>query len=319
MAINQPRYSKISTNQVIGWFYEALDTAVETSWLDQVSSYFNSTSASEEYPWLGQVPKLRKAVGGRQATTLSENSIIVKNEQYEATVEFTLADLRRDKTSQIRQRIGELADQTALHFTELVSDAIVLSESTLSYDGQYHADTDHSEGDSGTQANLITTDISALTTTLSGTPTAPSPEEMQQTIIKSINQLIGFKDDRGRAMNNNARSFLVMLPLSLWIAASNSQLIPRAAGTSVQLVMPDFNIQIVPNANLSSWTDKFVTFRTDARTKAFIRQEETPVTLKVKAEGSDYEFDYDAHQYGVDTWRGVGNGRWQNFVINQMV
>jgi len=313
------KFNKITSRQVIGWFYEALDTAVDATWLDQVSSYFRSDQKSEEYPWLGQVPKMRLAVGGRQATGLSENSIIVVNERYEATLEFDLDDLRREKTDQTRTRIQELADQSILHFTELASDAVLNGASTLSYDGQYHYDTDHAEGDSGTQSNSITTDISALPALVHGTTTAPSPEELQQAVLKSVNQLIGFKDDRGRAMNNNARSFLVMLPVSLWITALNSQLMPRNAGTSVQLVAPGMTVDIVPNANLSAWTDKFVTFRTDARTKAFIRQEETDLMLKVKAEGSDFEFDYNAHQYGVDTNRGIGNGRWQNVVLNQLV
>lgn len=313
------QFIKITSRQVIGWFYEALDTAVDATWLDQVSSYFRSNQKSEEYPWLGMVPKMRKAIGGRQATGLSENSITVVNERYESTVEFSLDDLRRDKTDQIRTRIGEMADQSTLHFTELVSDAILNVESSLAYDSQYMCDTGHSEGDSGTQSNSITTDISALPTIVHGSATNPSPEELQQAIIKSVNQLIGFKDDRGRALNNNARSFMVMLPISLWITALNSQMTPRNAGTSVQLVAPGMTIDVVPNANLSTWTDKFVTFRADARTKAFIRQEETDMMLKVKAEGSDFEFDYNAHQYGVDTNRGVGNGRWQNIVLNQLV
>ena len=51
--------------------------------------------------------------------------------------------------------------------------------------------------------------------------------------------------------------------------------------------------------------------RADGDVKAFIRQEETAVQIKAKAEGSEYEFDHDAHQYGVDTWRNVGYGYWQ--------
>ena len=66
------KFNKITSRQVIGWFYEALDTAVDATWLDQVSSYFRSDQKSEEYPWLGQVPKMRLAVGGRQATGLSD-------------------------------------------------------------------------------------------------------------------------------------------------------------------------------------------------------------------------------------------------------
>ena len=78
-------------------------------------------------------------------------------------------------------------------------------------------------------------------------------------------------------------------------------------------------VRVVGNVRLNAWTDKFVIFRTDGRLKAFIRQQETDVAMKAKAEGSEYEFDNDAHQYGVDTWRNVGFGRWQYAVLNQLV
>jgi phage major head subunit gpT-like protein len=62
---------------------------------------------------------------------------------------------------------------------------------------------------------------------------------------------------------------------------------------------------------LSSWTEAFAVFRADSEVKSLIRQEETKPKLKVKGEGSEYEFDNDAHQYGIDTWRNVGYGMWQ--------
>ena len=84
--------------------------------------------------------------------------------------------------------------------------------------------------------------------------------------------------------------------------------------------MPDnVVVRVVGNVRLNAWQDKFVTFRTDGRLKAFIRQQETDVAMKAKAEGSEFEFDNDAHQYGVDTWRNVGFGRWQYAVLNQLV
>ncbi len=82
--------------------------------------------------------------------------------------------------------------------------------------------------------------------------------------------------------------------------------------TALQALKSNFNITVVPNSRLSDFTNKFVLFRTDSFIKSFIRQEETGVLLKVKGAGSEYEFDNDAHQYGVDTWRNVGYGYWQN-------
>jgi len=67
-----------------------------------------------------------------------------------------------------------------------------------------------------------------------------------------------------------------------------------------------------------TWTEKIAVFRTDSNVKALIRQEETGVVVKAKAEGSDYEFDNDAHEYGVDTWRNVGYGYWQNACLVTM-
>ena len=40
--------------------------------------------------------------------------------------------------------------------------------------------------------------------------------------------------------------------------------------------------------------------------------------LKAKAEGSEFEFDNDAWQFGVDAWRGVGYGYWQHAVLATM-
>lgn len=69
----------------------------------------------------------------------------------------------------------------------------------------------------------------------------------------------------------------------------------------------NFNIEVMPIVRLT-WTDSFAVFRTDSPIKAFIRQTEQEVELKAKAEGSEYEFDNDAWQFGIDAWRGVGYG-----------
>ena len=61
--------------------------------------------------------------------------------------------MRRDKTGQIDIRIREQVQRAQAHWAKLLSDLIIAAESTVCYDGQYFFDTDHSEGDSGTQDN----------------------------------------------------------------------------------------------------------------------------------------------------------------------
>jgi len=60
-----------------------------------------------------------------------------------------------------------------------------------------------------------------------------------------------------------------------------------------------------------TWTDRFAIFRTDGNVKPFIRQEETPIKVSAVAEGSELEFKEDKHYYGIDAWRNVGFGYWQ--------
>ena len=64
-----------------------------------------------------------------------------------------------------------------------------------------------------------------------------------------------------------------------------------------------------------SWTTKLATFRTDARTAPFIRQEEMAVEMSAIAEGSELEFEKKMHRYGVSASRGVGFGFWQQGVL----
>ena len=216
-------------------------------------------------------------------------------------------------------RIGELADRANSHWASLLSTLIINAESTVCYDGQFFFDTVHSEGDSGTQDNDIQVTIAALPTDVHGAAaTAPSVGEMQQSILNGITQIAGFKDDQGEPLNELARQFVVMVPMSLFIVASKSIAVPRGTDLAEQNVPSDFSVSVVPNTRLT-WTDQFAVFRSDGRVKPFIRQEEDGINLKAKAEGSEFEFDNDAHQYGIDSWREVAYGYWQHACLVKMI
>ena len=308
----------LSSRAVIGRFYKTLEQDIGRSWIGGVSNEFNSDQASETYPWLGQVPAMREWIGGRQAKGFTENGITIVNKHYEATLEILVREMRRDKTGQLNARVDEFAQRANSHWASLLSTLIINGESTACYDGQYFFDTDHSEGDSGTQSNDLSIDISALATSAHGSTTAPSPGEMQQVILQAVQAIYGFKDDRGEPFNENASSFLIMTPISLMNVALAAVALPMIDnGNSNVIPSADFKLAVVPNARLT-WTDKIAVFRTDGYIKPFIRQQETPVSLKVMAEGSQVEFERDAHQYGIDTWRNVGYGLWAHACLATM-
>lgn len=303
----------LSSRAVLGMYFARLENPIAAGWIDGVANLFGSDQASEQYPFLGQVPRMREWLGGRQAKGLRSSSLTITNKHYEATLEIRLRDLRRDKTPQLQARIGEFADEGDAHWGKLASDLIQNGASTACYDGQFFFDTDHVEGGSGTQDNDITVDISALPASVHGITTAPSVEEMQQAIVKGIAQILSFKDDRGRPMSSNARRFLVTVPVALWIPA-----VAAVSTLTTAALLQNVNPNVLANIRVDvemlpelTWTDSFAVWRTDSPIKGLIRQNETDPQVKMKDESSEFAFDNDAIQIGIDAWRGADYGLWQ--------
>ncbi len=305
--------SILSSRAIMGMYFARLEQNPGLAWVNGVSNLFGSDQSSETYAFLGQSPAMREWIGGRQAKGLASNSFAITNVHYEATLEIAVKDARRDKTPQVRARIDDLADRSATHWASLLSTLIINGTSTACYDGQFYFDTDHSEGASGSQSNDITVDISALPTNVAGTTTNPSVEEMQQSILKGISEILGFVDDQGEPMNENASEFAVLVPIALYTTA-RAAVSGIATGQLAPNMNPDqftgLSVSVHMNPRLT-WTDSFAVFRTDSPIKGLIRQSETEEDLKAKAEGSEFEFDNDAWQFGIDAWRNVGYGYWQ--------
>lgn len=312
----------LSSRAVLGMYYARLENPMAAGWIGGVSNLFGSNQASEQYPFLGQVPRMREWLGGRQAKGLSGNTLTIANKHYEATLEIALRDLRRDKTAQLQARVSEFADEGDAHWGTLLSTLILAGTSTACYDGQYFFDTDHSEGDSGTQDNDISVDISAVPGAgTDNTPAFPNAAQMQAAIVKGIAQILSFKDDRGRPMNSNARRFLVTVPVGLYMPALASLSAINLAALQqninpVQAAGMSIDVQMMPEL---TWTDSFAVWRTDSPIKGLIRQSETDPALKVKDETSEFAFDNDAIQIGIDAWRGADYGLWQRACYVTMV
>lgn len=305
--------SSLGSRAIIGEYYMALAQKTMASWAPGVSMEFRSNQESETYKWLGQTPALREWIAGRQAKGLRDNGITIANRHYEATVDIRVEDIRRDKTGQIFLRTRELAGRSVQHWAKLLTTLIEGGSSTVCYDGQYFFDTDHSEGDSGTLKNYLTsTECPSLNV---ATAAAPTANEMADAIMEVISYMFTYKDDQGEPINEDAQQFLVMCPVGK-IAASAKQAVMNqnldtGAGTRDNpLRAQQWNLSVVGNPRLT-WTTHFAVFRTDAEVKPLIRQVETEPTLDVIAEGSEQAIKEGKWTFGVDAWRNVGYGMWQ--------
>lgn len=309
----------LSSRAIIGRFYQTLEQALGRSWATQIGMMFSSDQESETYRWLGMAPALREWLDGRQAKGLRSNGFTIQNKTFEATLAIAVDDLRRDKTGQIQVRIDEMAARVAGHWENLVSQLILAGNAAACYDGQYFFDTDHSEGDSGSQKNLLTaTEVPALNV---GTATAPTASEMADAILGVIAWFYTYKDDQGEPINGDARSFMVMTPVSLWgaaVAGVTSRLLNTGSGSRDNPLLAltenqGLTVNVAVNPRLT-WTTDFAVFRTDGRAKPFILQEEQGVQISALAEGSEEEFKNDRHLYGVKLIGNAGYGLWQQAI-----
>lgn len=303
---------KIGEKGIIGRIFHALSIIAAPAWVQATSMLIPSTQEVETYAALGQSPMMREWIGGRDAKTLRESDYQIRNKTYEATLEVLVDDLRRDKTGQLDIRISELARRAQGHWAKLLSDLLLVAGSTVCWDGQYFFDIDHSEGDSGTQLNLL---AAAQVPKLDvGTATAPTVAEMIDAILGVIGYMLTYKDDQGEPINEDAREFLIMVGTpQLWapLMGALGQAVIASGVTNVLGTLEEFKIRGSFNPRLSANTTNLMVFRTDSDVKPLIRQEEVPVEVSAIAENSELEFEENVHHYGLKAIRNVGFGFWQ--------
>jgi phage major head subunit gpT-like protein len=318
------RITGLSSRAIIGRFFERLVANPYAQIISRLAMRFDSDQESETYKWLGMAPAPREWVGERLARGLRTNGMTILNKTFENTLEIAVEDLRRDKTGQILVRIDEMAARVAAHPWKMLSTLIANgagATSGLAYDGQYYFDSDHSEGSSGTLLNtLAAAQVTQLDVT---TATAPTESEMAKAILGVIAYMMGIKDDQGEPMNDLAREFLVIVPVPLFpaaLAATTLRVVAGASGASTDNPLlaggggGPFRVDVICDPR-QTWTANFGVFRTDGNAKPFIVQEEEPLTIQALAEGSDIEFQKNAHQYGVKWCGNVGYGLWQHAAL----
>jgi phage major head subunit gpT-like protein len=302
----------LSSRAIIGFTLNQLDGPSD-DWISQITNFLNTDQESETYADIGSAPIMREWVGGRQVKQLREMGFTIRNKKYEATLEVQLDDVRRDRTGKIEMKIRQLAERAKDHDAKLLTTLLAAGASSLCYDGQYFFDTDHSEGDSGTQSNSLTYDVT--------TPAAPTVAEAETAILKATEQMFGFKDDQGEPINGSASRFLLMVPvnhLRAFAGALGTTTILEG-GQSRNALIPavgaigGLTYGITINPRLSA-TDAFYMFRADGVEKPLIRQLEVDTQVSAIAEGSEEEFKNERHLYGIKRILGVGFGDWKGAI-----
>lgn len=130
----------------------------EAQW-GRIATEVMSTTAAEEYGWLGQVPSLRKWVGDRVIQNLAAHQYTIRNEKFELTIGISRDKIEDDNIGMFAPLYQEMGRSTAAHPDQLCWGLLKDGWNALCYDGQPFFDTDHPVLDAdGKEVSVANTD-----------------------------------------------------------------------------------------------------------------------------------------------------------------
>lgn len=276
-------------------FFEGYN-GVETLW-QEVATKVPSTARSENYAWIGSIPRLRKMRGERIPKKLLEHTYTITNEEYEASIEVKHADIKDDQTGQYGIQAKSIGEAVKQFPDELIFETLIPNgTSELCYDGQYFFDTDHPIGETGsTQSNKIT---SALDATSFRTARA---------------MLRKMKDDFGRPTLNRNMDLLLVVPADLEGTAEAILEAERDTNGATNTLKGKARILV---ADWLADTNNWYLLNVAGVIKPFVLQEREFIPFEALEEGSESNFMRKKNYYGT-YWRGnAGYGLYQKAIAS---
>lgn len=102
----------------------------------EVATTVPSTTESETYAWLGDIPGMRKWVGDREIQNLTASDYTIKNESYESTFGIDRENFEDDKLGLFKPAIEQLARDAAQYPDDLIFTLLGEGFQTPCFDGK---------------------------------------------------------------------------------------------------------------------------------------------------------------------------------------
>lgn len=257
-----------------------------------------STGRDEEYGWLGESPSMSEWVDERRVKALNDFDYKLKNKDYEATMGVKRNDLEDDRLGAVKLRIADLAVKAkSTHPRKLFFDALIAGTTELCYDGLPFFSASHTEGDSGTQSNLI-----------SGTGVSLAQLDADIDTVRAA--MKGYKNDIGEPLDESEIEITIVCPLALESKFEKLNIMEKLdENTNTK----KGKLKIVSSGRLTDANDWYLA-NTKAGLKPFIRQIRQPVQFQSLQNDSEAGFMRKVFHYGVDSREVFGYGLWQKMV-----
>jgi phage major head subunit gpT-like protein len=301
--------SALTERGILGIFFDSLEASFDRMWASRVGLLIPADAESQTHRWIGQTPKMREWLGGLLAKGLNDTGITIVNRDFEASMEISAHDHRRDKTGGIQRRVGELAAQANDHWCQLLID-VCLEGAPTAYDGLSLFHSAHTFGDMTAFDNDL--EVGTIPALQVATAARPTREEASDILIQSTAHFFTAQDDKGSVANQGARQFLLLCPPAMgpgFLQAVRHDL-GVTGGTQLTSGL-GWTWEVVMEPRLASSTVAYL-MRTDApSSRPFILQSEVEPYVDVIAEGSEHAKKNNSHLYTVKATRYVGPGEFR--------
>lgn len=109
----------------------------------KIATVVPSTTATEAYPWLGQIPRIREWIGERVIRSITTDGYQLTNKPFEQTITVPRTAIEDDTYGVFSPLFAAIGDSARVFPDELVFGALAKGFQTNCYDGQFFFDTDH--------------------------------------------------------------------------------------------------------------------------------------------------------------------------------
>lgn len=254
---------------------------------EKVATVVPSTTDTETYAWLGDIPGMREWVGDREIQNLTGSGYTIRNKDFEMTVGVDRNALEDDKVGLYRPAIQMLGESAATHPDELVYELLSSGFTELCYDGKAFFAADHPVGKSAV-SNKLTAKL--------------TPEAYKTARAMMMN----FKNGKGRSLG--LLPDLLVVPPALEAAARDILVADFVNGTK-NTMQDTAEIHVEPRLkNDTAW----FLLCTKRPIKPLIYQQRKKAKFVSKtAETDDNVFMSRKFLYGADSRGNAGFGFWQ--------
>lgn len=254
-----------------------------------IATIVPSSAKSEEYKWLGKIPRMRKWIGDRIVSNLMAHAWTIKNEDWETTIELDRNDIDDDTIGVYTPLIKSMGDAAAIHPDEIIFALFHAGFSALCYDGQYFFDTDHPGPGGVSQVNKGT---AVLNPTNYGIARAT---------------MMAYKDEKGESLR--IIPDLLIVPGQLE-GAGREILHADMISNSTNIWKGSANLLIIPE--LSGYATEWYLACTKKPVKPLIfQQRKKPNIVALDKETDENVFWRKKFIYGADCRDNAGYGLWQ--------